>query len=85
MERLVNLAMNSEGYAFDPMTGECFQINENGKLIINLILKGMSLKEIATRLCADQTVGFSDAYTDTFEFISNLQLFGLVNLQEVGR
>lgn len=82
MEKLHSLAMNSEGYAFDPLSGECFQVNENGKLIINLLLKGMSTKEIANRLCAEQQVEFSDAYTDTFEFISNLKLFGLISSQE---
>ncbi len=79
MNRLDMLALNEKGFAFDPMSGESFSLNESAVKMITLIRKEEDAKSIATRLSEDFDVSFNDAYTDALEFMEKLKHHGLMD------
>jgi len=48
--RIENLAVNKNGFAFDPTSGEAFTLNETAKEIIEDLARGVEEKEIAKKL-----------------------------------
>ena len=73
------LALNENGFVFDPTTGESFSLNDSAMKIINLLRKGNDTESVATQLSEDFDVDFNDSYTDTLEFVEKLKYFGLVD------
>ena len=78
MSRLDTIAMNDSGFAFDPMSGESYSLNDSAQEIVELLKAGREAKEIAQHLSDEYAISFEDAYRDTLEFVEHLKLYGLV-------
>lgn len=50
MNRLSKLAVNSEGFIFDPTTGDSYTVNPTGLFIINSLREGKEIDQIAEEL-----------------------------------
>lgn len=78
MSKLETLALNDTGFAFDPMSGESFTLNETALSIIKAIKEGKSEREIAEYLHELYDVSTLDSFTDVLDFVKQLKMFGLV-------
>ncbi len=77
--RAKNLAINQNGFAFDPDTGESFTVNETGKFVIEALSKGMDEKDIAEALVKEYDVQEDEALNDILDFKERLGLYGLLS------
>ncbi|WP_200762282.1 PqqD family protein [Nitrosophilus alvini] len=77
--RVQNLAINQNGFAFDPTTGESFTVNETAKEIIESLSKGMDEKSIADKIAREYDVSEEEAFNDVLDFKEKLKLYGLLS------
>ena len=76
MSRLSQLALNDEGFVFDPATGDSFQVSETGLVILKALREGRSDEEIGRALSEKYEVEAVDALRDVADFRSSLKTFG---------
>ena len=72
------LALNDEGFAFDPTTGDSFMLNETGLVILKGLRERKGNCEIARALAEEYEVTPEDAESDVADFLAHLKSFGLV-------
>jgi len=77
--RIEDLAINTNGFAFDPTTGETFTLNETAKEIIEALIKGMDEKKIAKKIAAEYDVAEEEAFNDVLDFKEKLKFYGLIS------
>ncbi len=78
MQRLRSLALNPDGFAFDPTTGESFTMNATGLTILHGLREGASPIELVGRLMEDFEVSEQDATRDVDDFLDHLRALRLV-------
>ncbi len=76
--RLSRLAINEEGFVFDPQTGESFTVNTSGGIIIKFLAKGTSKEEIAKALVDTYDIKLNDAHSDVRDFVDQLRFTRLM-------
>jgi PqqD family protein of HPr-rel-A system len=76
--RLARLAVNSEGFVFDPQTGESFTVNASGGLIIRSLSQSVSDDAAIDALVETFDITRQEAQGDLRDFIQQLRLFRLV-------
>ncbi len=79
MHKLSHLALNEEGFVFNPLTGDSFQASETGLHILKAFRDGASNGETARRLVAEYAVTEEEALRDVADFRSVLKSLGLVS------
>ena len=83
MGKLERLAINDEGFIFDPETGNSYTVNKTGLFIIKLLKEGKSEEEIVKALSEKFDVSEEDAGRDLVDFIEQLRLYGLLEGENV--
>jgi len=78
MDKLNRLAVNDEGFIFDPETGNSFTVNKTGLFIIKLLKEGKNEDEIVELLTKEFEVNEEEARRDLLDFIEQLKILGLV-------
>ena len=78
MSKLAHLAINDEGFAFDPTSGDSFHVSQTGLAILSGMRAGQADEEIARSLAESFEVSLQDAQRDVADFRANLKNFGLV-------
>jgi len=76
--RVARLAVNNEGFAFDPHTGESFMVNVTGAEILNGIIANQSEEEITASLAEHFEVTQQEAQADVRDFFQHLRTLRLV-------
>jgi len=76
--RLSRLAINEEGFVFDPQTGESFTVNTSGGMIIKFLAKGMTNEEAAEALADTYEIKLNDAHSDVRDFVDQLRFTRLM-------
>jgi len=76
--RLSRLAINEEGFVFDPQTGESFTINSSGSLIIKSLAQGRSDEQSVAAIVETYDIDPDDARRDVRDFIEQLRLYRLI-------
>ena len=61
-----------KGMAFDPETGESFQLNDSARVILSLIREGLSPEEISAEVSKRFNIPYEKAITDVLEFLVQL-------------
>jgi len=77
MERLSQLALNDEGFAFDPSTGDSFLANSSALLIVKQLREGKDMKEVARVLVDKYCVDMEEASRDVADFWLRLKSLNL--------
>lgn len=77
MKKLSQLAINDEGFIFDPLTGDSFQVSETGLFIISGIREEKTDEDIAKALTEEFEVSAEDAQRDVVDFRGRLKNIGL--------
>ena len=78
MKRLSQLAINEEGFVFDPLTGESFTVNQTGLLILKDLKEGKSQEEIINDITENFEVSQEEAERDLIDFIEKLRSYRLI-------
>ena len=81
MGKLERLAINDEGFIFDPETGNSYTVNQTGLFIIKLLKEGKNEEEIVKALTEEFEIGKDEAKRDLVDFLEQLRLYGLVEAQ----
>lgn len=76
--RLYLLAINEEGFVFDPTTGESFTVNGTGLEILKGLKEKKSLEEIAERITELYTADKDEAERDAADFMDQLRSINLL-------
>ncbi len=74
MPNLRFLNMSANGMAFDPETGESYQMNGSAQFILQSLQKGLDSQEIASALSLKFNIPFEKAHTDVLEFQVQLEM-----------
>jgi PqqD family protein of HPr-rel-A system len=78
LERLSSLAINHEGFAFDPSSGGSFVLNQTALLITQNLQDGMDEAAIATDLADQFDVDIESAKRDITDFVGRLRTMQLL-------
>ncbi len=78
MNRLHQLAINEEGFVFDPTTGESFTTNQTGLAILKGLRGDQIVSKIAEGLTEQFEVTIDQAERDVTDFIDHLRTHRLV-------
>jgi PqqD family protein of HPr-rel-A system len=77
MQRLRSLALNPDGFAFDPTTGESYTLNATGLVVLEGLREGLTEEEVAARLVERFEVTDEEASRDVDDFLDHLRTFRL--------
>ena len=77
MDKLKRLALNEEGFIFDPETGNSFVTNETGLFILKKLREGLSEEEIVKALTEEYEVDEDTARRDLYDFLEQLRILGI--------
>ncbi len=72
MQRLTHLIINDLGFAFHPMTGHSYKLNQTAQFILQLCQTAHEVNDIADQLATRFQVSFAEAYIDVVEFREKL-------------
>jgi len=78
MQRLRSLALNPDGFAFDPTTGESFTVNPTGLVLLEGLREGDQPQELVARLVNAFDVSTEDASRDVDDFLEHLRAVRLL-------
>ena len=78
MNRLSQLAINPEGFVFDPSSGESFTVNPVGLSILSGLQKDKSSEVIAQELLDEYEVDLDQVERDILDFQSHLRTYHLL-------
>jgi hypothetical protein len=76
-ESLKQLAINDEGFAFDPRTGDCFRLNSSAQFIIRQLKLSKTEIETAKLLSAEFQVNPDQALEDVQDLMLQIKIQGL--------
>lgn len=76
--KMANLAMNDNGFIFDPVTGFSYTANESGLFILRHLLAGLSKEEVLTALNEEYDCVEHHPESDIDHFILMLEAYDLV-------
>jgi PqqD family protein of HPr-rel-A system len=78
MSRLQHLAINNEGFVFDPTTGESFTVNPSGLTILNSLKENKSIDSVIADLKASYDFIPEEIERDVNDFLSQLRSMRLI-------
>lgn len=78
MNKLSQLAINEEGFVFNPMTGDSFQTCKTGLRILRALQDGHSDEEMSLQLTHEYEVTLEEAKRDIADFRASLKTLGLL-------
>ena len=84
MERLKRLALNEEGFVFDPETGSSFVVNPTGLFILKKLREGMDEDGVIKALTEEFEVDEDTARRDFYDFIEQLRILGIIDSAPAG-
>ncbi len=77
MRKISQLAINDEGFVFDPLTGDSYQVSETGLIILRQLADSADDEAIAKSVSDEFDVSEEDALTDIGDFRDRLKRLGL--------
>jgi len=78
MSKLQKLAINEEGFIFDPETGNSYTANQTALFILKLLKEKKTEQEILKILTEEFDVKEEQAKQDLFDFLEQLRIYGLI-------
>jgi len=75
---LARLAINDDGFLFNPQTGDSFIVNTTGAEIFQHLKKGLSDMDIMALLESAYAIDANQAHSDVIDFIQQLHNYQLI-------
>lgn len=76
--KLKQLAINNDGFVFNPSCGDSYTVNRCGLAVMNGLREGKSADEISKKIAADFNISQQDAERDVNDFLNCLKNFRLL-------
>ncbi|MBF0448818.1 MAG: PqqD family protein [Magnetococcales bacterium] len=76
--RLMRLAVNEEGFVFDPQTGESFTVNGTGRVLLMALIAQQSEEGIVGELVHRFGLKIQEAQADLRDFVEHLRFLRLL-------
>ncbi len=73
LEKLPVLAVNHDGFVFDPTTGDSYVLNPTGLAILQGLQDGIDEGQLASDLSEQFTVSEDSALQDVSDFVTRLR------------
>ena len=80
VENLKQLALNDNGFVFDPSSGYSYTANETGLAVLKMLAAGQTKDEIRTAILQDYEVSADNFDSDFDHYTLMLEAFNLVEL-----
>lgn len=77
-----NIAVSETGFLFDPNTGESFNLNKTGQLIVKLLAENKDEKEIMDEVLEKYEIDSHVLQRYMDDFIMMLKQFGIIEKEE---
>lgn len=77
-KRLQEIAINADGFAFDPRSGESYRMNDSAQRIFIQLRNGMEPNQIADVLSKEVGQSSEKLFEDVQDFLLQLKLQGLL-------
>jgi PqqD family protein of HPr-rel-A system len=77
-EKLASLAVNHDGFVFDPSTGDSFVLNQTGLIVLQGLQDGSDEMQIAREVAEQFDVTEEGAQRDVGDFVSRLKTLHLI-------
>lgn len=74
---LDRLALNDQGFAFDPDQGESYTINRTGRTVLDHLRRGIGPEAIAAILATEHGLEARLVERDVLDFMDQLRRLGL--------
>lgn len=78
MENIRRLAINGDGFAFDPVTGESFTFNRTGLKILEALKEDRDPSDIRDQICRGHEVSPEIVERDIADFMEHLKAYKLI-------
>ncbi|KAF3885249.1 MULTISPECIES: PqqD family protein [Nostocales] len=78
MSTFQSLTINKDGFAFDLLTGESFQLNRCGQMVLQRLRHGDTQEQIMLFLCGRFGISQNIAQRDITDFYQQLNALGLL-------
>jgi PqqD family protein of HPr-rel-A system len=78
MQRVRSLAINPDGFAFDPTTGESYTLNATGLALLQALRDGRTADELGDVLVEQFGAQPEEAARDADDFLDHLRTFRLL-------
>jgi len=76
-----NVAVSESGFIFDPNSGESFSVNSTGKMILQMITKGLSMEEIESSITAEYDIDHKTFQRYMDDFAHSLRRLNLIETE----
>ncbi len=76
--KLQRLAINNEGFIFDPTTGESYTVNQTGIAVLKVLEEGRSIQEAAVSVAELFDITPEEAEKDIVDFVNHLKALYLL-------
>ncbi len=76
--KLKQLAINNDGFVFNPSCGDSYTVNHCGLMVLNGLREGKTADEIAQHLATQFNLSLQDAERDVNDFLNCLKNFRLL-------
>lgn len=78
MKELQSLAINENGFTFDPASGESFRLNHTALFMVKKIKNGHDDKDIAAIVSDSYGISFEEALADVLDLKMQFRLCGVL-------
>jgi hypothetical protein len=80
MRKVANLALNENGFAFEPTTGESFTTNQSGLLILKALKESKEINEISRMLAKsfEMENDQEKCLRDVEDFVEKLKIYQII-------
>lgn len=78
MNHLSHLAVNEEGFVFNPMSGDSFQVSATGLIILKAIRDGKTDEDICRTMAEEYEVSDEEIRHDLVDFKASLKTLSLL-------
>jgi len=76
-----NVAVSESGFIFDPNSGESFSVNSTGKVVLQMVSKGLSMKEIESSITEEYDVDQKTFQRYMDDFAHSLRRLNLIETE----
>ncbi|MEI6231460.1 MAG: HPr-rel-A system PqqD family peptide chaperone [Planctomycetota bacterium] len=73
MSKIAHLALNDEGFVFDPSTGDSFMLNPTGLFILKKLRDNVVMSDIIKAVSAEYDIAADEAERDINDFCGQLK------------
>jgi hypothetical protein len=77
-KRFQEVAINLDGFAFDPRTGESYRLNATAQFLFKCFRSAMSFSQTVDSLASEYQITKEVAFDDIQDFLMQLKLLGLI-------